>query len=376
MKVFVIGASGAGKTPMATHLAARCGLAHVRASAWARAGFPGMAPSPSASREERAAFVEAITAWSTAELARDPWVSIDHLAVTADLTAPCVVEGVRNPLDFVHLFDPRCDVVIWLTAAAAPAPTAFEGGLAVIDAYLAWQVEAGLRDPAAAPVWRYAVRGYRRGDGDAVAGSTLDDAIDDACARLAERAAPPSSARPAGCRVHAPLDPPLELEVRAEYLFGMDPAREGEFRPCRAFAVSSYPGEAPTFMVRLADGAVFSYLPPTALVDRGQPAWGQDTDLELADLAYADCPDERVVVTRFAELAGEVLALLKHRDRWVRGTYLASIEWWTGNLLLHVVMLASGQLALLPHHKLKFGAGHTAGFEPYRKVRRVWRAAR
>lgn len=71
-----------------------------------------------------------------------------------------------------------------------------------------------------------------------------------------------------------------------------------------------------------------------------------------------------------------MLALLKRRDRWVRGTYLASIEWWTGNLLLHVVMLASGQLALLPHHKLKFGADQPAGFEPYRKVRRAWRAAR
>jgi cytidylate kinase len=121
VKVFVIGASGVGKTPMATHLAARCGLAHVRASAWARAGFPGTAPAPTASLEERAAFVEAITAWSTAELARDPWVSIDHLAVTADLSAPCVVEGVRNPLDFIHLYDPRGDVVIWLTAAAGGA---------------------------------------------------------------------------------------------------------------------------------------------------------------------------------------------------------------------------------------------------------------
>lgn len=368
MKVFVVGTSGVGKTPMATQLAARLGLGHVKASAWARAGYPG----PVAPTADRAAFVAAITAWASAELAADPWVSIDHLACGADLR-DCVVEGIRNPLDFIHLYDPRRDVVIWLTATSGPPPTAFEQGLDVIGAYLEWQARAGLRDPARAPIWRYRVHGFRRGDPDAVGGATLDDAIDDATARLQAYATAPPAARPPGQRVHATLDPPLSLEVRAEYLYGMDPARIGEFVPCRVFAVSSYPGEAPTFQLRLPDGAVFSYLPPTALVDRTQPRWSDAPDLDLRDLAYADCPDERVIVTTFAELAGDVLAYLKHRDQWLPGSYRTSIEWWTGNLVLHLVVLATGHVALLPHHKLKFGAAHGPGFAPYRKVRKLWR---
>ena len=372
MKVFVLGTSGVGKTPMATQLSARLGLAHVKASAWARAGYPGPAVAADADADARAAFVAAITAWATDALAADPWVSIDHLARDADLRA-CVIEGIRNPLDFVHLFDPRKDVVIWLAAAGGPAPTAFERGLDVIAAYLAWQAQAGLRDPARAPTWRYDLRGFRRGAPDAVAGATLDDAIDDAAARLRDHVAPPSAARPLGRRVHAPLDPPLALEVRAEHLYGLDPARVGEFVPCRVFAVSSYPGEAPTFQLRLPDGAVFSYLPPTALVDRAQPRWGDAPELDLRDLAYADCPDERVVVTTFAELGGDVLVYLKHRDRWLPGTYRTSIEWWTGNLVLHVILLATGHVALLPNHKVKFGAGHDPGFAPYRKARKLWR---
>lgn len=373
MKVFVLGRSGTGKTPMAAQLAARLGLAHVRASAWARAGFPGAAPGPTAEAPAKAAFVEAITAWATAELAQDPWVSVDHLAGQAEVQGPCVIEGVRNPLDFVHLYDPRGDVVVWLELEDGPAGTAFERGLDVIDAYLAWQAAAGLRDGTAAPCWRFRLRGFRRADPDATVGHTLDDAIEEVVERLRSRSLVQRPARPVAQRVHASLSPALTLEVRSEYLYGMDPARVGEFTRARVFAVSSYPGEAPTFMLRLEDGAVFSYLPASALVDRDQPGWGREPELDLADLVYANCPDERVVVHRLGELTGEVLAYLKRVDRWQRGTYHATIEWWTGNLVLHVVVLTSGQVALLPHHKLKFGADHKPGFAPYRKMRKLWR---
>ena len=122
------------------------------------------------------------------------------------------------------------------------------------------------------------------------------------------------------------------------------------------------------------DGAVFSYVPPSALVDPAR--LGADADLELADLVYFDCPDEQLVVHRHAALDGEVLAYFKRPDRWVAGRYLFTIEWWTGNHLAHAVALASGQYAVLPHHKLKFGSGHAAGFEPYKKIRKVWKVGR
>ncbi len=40
MKLFVMGTSGTGKTPFATHVAARLAIPHVRASAWVRRLFP------------------------------------------------------------------------------------------------------------------------------------------------------------------------------------------------------------------------------------------------------------------------------------------------------------------------------------------------
>jgi hypothetical protein len=148
----------------------------------------------------------------------------------------------------------------------------------------------------------------------------------------------------------------------------MDPARVGELRPCTAFSISSYPGNAPTFQILLADGAVFSYIPAPALID---PQRAAEPVLELADLVYHDCRSVEICVNRFDALAGRVLCLFKRRDLWLAGTYLFTVDWYTGNDLLHGVALANGQLALLPNHKIKFG-DHPPGFEPYKKIRREW----
>jgi hypothetical protein len=379
MNVFVVGRSRTGKTPMAAHVAKAAGLAHVRASAWARATYdatldPSVLSTPP-TNETRATYIANITAFATSELRNNPWVSVEHLA-SHDLNVPSVIEGIRNPLDFVHAYDPRCDVVIWLEGQQI-APTSFERGLEVIEHYLSYMADAGLSDRATAPVWKFVIRGFRRGDDDAVAGCTLDDAMDQAAHLLAlHLVQTPQAATTAisvTSRVHADLPALAEpLWVRAEFLYGQDPSRIGEFVPCTPISISSYPGEVPTFQVRLTDGAVFSYLPPSALVNTAQPRW-RAVEVGLEDLAYHNCVDEKVVVHVHAGLVGQCMVLLKHANLWIEGVYMFSVEWWTGNQVLHAVLLQNGQLALLPHHKIKFGSDHEPAFKPYRKIRSIWR---
>ena len=169
--------------------------------------------------------------------------------------------------------------------------------------------------------------------------------------------------------MHAQI-PPIRTQVRAEYLYNMDPARVGELRACTAFTVSSYVGSAPTFQILLDDGAVFSYVPPNALVYTPH-AHSRDPVLPLDELVYHDCKSVDIAVQAFAALRGPVLAYFKKRDLWMAGSYLFTIDWYTGNEMLHCVSLANGQYALLPSHKLKFG-DHPPGFEPYKKIRREW----
>lgn len=168
---------------------------------------------------------------------------------------------------------------------------------------------------------------------------------------------------------HADI-PPLKTHVRGEYLFDMDLRHAGEYVPCTAFAVSSYEGSVPTFKILLADGTVFSYVPPSALVDVARR--GNGPELELADLAYHNCPDEDLCVHRFGELAGPVQAFFKRPQVWLAGEYLFTIDWYTGNDLLHLIALENGQYAFLPHHKVKFKDG-ARSFQPYRKMHSEWK---
>jgi len=320
------------------------------ASAWVRARFPGETSG------DRAAVTEALTRFAIAELRRDPDVSFRHLAAGHDLDAPLVVEGMRNPYDFARAFDPRRDWAVFLEHAGNDLPeTAFERGLDVIDAYLVWLEGAGLLD--AGRVRRYRFADHRPG---------LDEAVADLLAALPRPAAEPP-VRPAF--VHAEV-PPLRVHVRKELLFGGDPAYLGQLQPATVFAVSSYPGFAPTFQILVADGAVFSFIPVHGLVD---PTLRAGPELELADLVYHDCKSAEICVHAYAALAGDVLCYFKRRDLWLAGRYLFTVDWHTGNELLHLVALANGQYALLPHHKLKFGSGHAPGFAPYKKVRPEWK---
>ena len=344
MRIFVLGRSKTGKTPFARRTAEALGMKHVGASAWVRERFPGGG-------------VEAMTKFAIEALRQDPNVSVASLRSRVTAGEPCVIEGMRNPYDFTCTFDPRTDHAVFLDLTSGGPPTAFERGLDVIRNYLDWLEGAGLLDAGRVHAYSFAAYGAI---GDATP-NTLEHAIVDFIARMPRAEAP--AITPA--RVHAQI-PVFATNVRAEYLYNMDPQRVGELRPCTVFTVSSYVGNAPTFQILLGDGAVFSYVPPNALVDAQR-----EPVLELGDLVYHDCKSVDIAVSVFEILRGPVLAYFKKRDLWLAGSYKFTIDWYTGNEMLHCVSLVNGQFALLPSHKLKFG-DHPPGFEPYKKIRREW----
>ncbi len=365
MKVYVLGASHTGKTPLARRVAAALDVPCIAASAWVRAKFPALPDG--AADAERAAQVADMTAWAIRELRADP----DRSAAVLRATAPgrCVIEGIRNPYDFVTTFDPRCDLAVLLAhTGSALVPTAFEGGLDVIRGYLAWAEAAGLLAAGRVLDHRYARFGEVGRDEPDTLEHAIVAVIAATTAHAAEQADPPQ-------RVHAAI-PPLPVLIRAEYLYGMDPARAGELVHGRAFSVSSYLGSAPTLNVILGDGAVFSYLPPWALVVEPprvaglQPA-APPLPIDARDLVYHDCKSTLISVHDFPALHGRALAYFKRVDRWVDAEYRFTIDWYAGNEMLHALVLATGQLALLPSHKVKFG-DHPPGFAPYKKLRREW----
>jgi hypothetical protein len=367
MKLFVLGRSRSGKTPFAQQLSSRLNVPIAGASAWVRERF-GKRVDEFPSRD---AFVQAITAFSLDALARDPDASLSYLREHNDLAKPMIVEAMRNPYDFVPSFDYREDLVVFLDKEGNElTPTAFEGGLAIIKSYLDYLRGLGLLH--AEQVRDYPFRRYYRTDpepqGARAPFASLDDCIDDAAGWAASHFAD-SKERVRASLVHSEIAP-IPVRVKQEVLYNDDPSKAGVLVDGKVFAVSSYVGRAPTFQVRIDDdGAVFSYVPPSALWQRTKKADGPE--LELADLVYQNCPAHTFCLHRFEELCGAVLAYFKRRDLWLGGEYLFTMEWYLGNDLVHGIALDQGQLAFLPHHKLKFGKSE-AGFRPYKKMRREW----
>src|SRR5262249_55896973 len=150
MSLFVLGRSRTGKTPFAAQVALALGCPHVMASEWVRKRFPP------ANFPDRQALVDALTRFAVEELKRDPKACVEYIRRHHDLGRFNVIEGVRNPHDFVHLFDPRQDTALFLEHTANDLrPTAFEGGLAVIRSYLDYLREAGMLVGPRLFVYRY-----------------------------------------------------------------------------------------------------------------------------------------------------------------------------------------------------------------------------
>jgi hypothetical protein len=159
MKMFVLGASRTGKTPFARILARALGLQHISlggASEWARRLYPDAVP-----HTDRESFIRAISRFSLEELRHRPTPRVEYIRGHHDLTRPTVLEGIRNPHDFVHLFDPRTDWAIFLEHSQPDQPRdPFEGGLVLIGDYLAYLKETGLQAGGQARVWRYRFAGF------------------------------------------------------------------------------------------------------------------------------------------------------------------------------------------------------------------------
>ncbi len=140
MKIFVIGQSGCGKTPFAENIARLLPFAHITSSAWVRSRFRSRAPD-----ESRDSYIAAITEFSIEVLRNDPLACVSYMQAHHDLTKNCVVEGVRNPLVFFQLFDPRQDIVVFLRYEHNPfQKTAFEEGVDVIAHYIDYAKKIGL----------------------------------------------------------------------------------------------------------------------------------------------------------------------------------------------------------------------------------------
>lgn len=165
--------------------------------------------------------------------------------------------------------------------------------------------------------------------------------------------------------VHASLNP-IKATVLESVLYDMDSTKSAQI-PCLIVGVSSYPGHAVTFQIVVEGDSLFSYIPPHLLQIRspgGHHLWN------LKDLVYHNCPSAEFSVTTLDYLKNKELQIfVKRTATWTKGEYLFTIDWYTGNDVLHCVVLENGQIGFFPQHKMLLTSRQ---LKPYKKLRREW----
>lgn len=139
MSIFVIGRSRSGKSPVAEKLSAILEGTHVPCSRWARESF---ICSPHI--QSRQDWIAAIVAFSLRKRKHNPKVGVDYIRSHFDLRQFCIIDGIRSLDDFIHLFNPARDTVLFLEYQGNfLKPTMFEEGISLIKAHLNLQCRLG-----------------------------------------------------------------------------------------------------------------------------------------------------------------------------------------------------------------------------------------
>lgn len=149
--------------------------------------------------------------------------------------------------------------------------------------------------------------------------------------------------------LHQNLNPIVAM-VKKQYLEDLNTGF-GSYLSGEIIQISSYKGHQPTFTVRLTDGTVFSYLPVAALVTQKISC---DLAVDLAGMTCNTfCPSEDFVTYTLKGLQGLDIHCWDKKKQYLDvGKYLFTIEWHTENELCHLIELDSGQMVLVPNHKM------------------------
>lgn len=110
-RIYIVGPTGSGKSYLGRRLCDALGATLVEGSSWVRALTGRWDHGPEASRY--------LSEVSERELHQDPHVSLRKLIeLTADEGQDYVIAGLRNPVDFIGLWERHQGVSILLTGEA------------------------------------------------------------------------------------------------------------------------------------------------------------------------------------------------------------------------------------------------------------------
>lgn len=172
-------------------------------------------------------------------------------------------------------------------------------------------------------------------------------------------------------QTHCEIEP-IKVFVYTKFFYdGICPDDEEEFTTCDIFAISSYKGSCPTFVVKVRkNGAVFHYIPIQAIVASNLLKAGYQISHRF--LCDYNCLDDYICVNCFQFLKGNCIVFLNNKSLKQNGKYILTIDWPQSNYCLNLIQLENSQFCLVPNYRILFGNNFI--LPKYQKIRSTWRS--
>ena len=139
--IFVLGYTGTGKTTYAVKLAEDNHWNYISGSGWLKK----YSQPTFSSKKERTEFLTDLT---LKELTREPLIASNWIVSQLKQDSMNVIDGIRNPTDFIYLFDSTRDEVVWVINSNISPMNSFEHrGLSIIADHLMFLTEHGIMLP-------------------------------------------------------------------------------------------------------------------------------------------------------------------------------------------------------------------------------------
>ena len=147
---------------------------------------------------------------------------------------------------------------------------------------------------------------------------------------------------------------------------------------CEIIGICAYTWETLTALIKLNDGAVFSYIPFSSLTLKKTKAKTEDAIFHLTpqEAGFVNCPDCELAISYLKNLDIPLTYYSVFTKSWNLGRYILTVDFVRDNELLNLLVdEKTGNLLFIPFHKVKFVAGESLDIrvKQYKKQRDTYR---
>lgn len=164
----------------------------------------------------------------------------------------------------------------------------------------------------------------------------------------------------------------ITAKVRDSFLY-QNEKLEG-YTGCKIFSICTYLNETLTFDIILDNGSIFNYVPMNVIF-KDIPS----EKFELTELVYHNCLSLDISINCMHILTNmHGYAYIKSKKEFRKIlNYICTIDFYTGNEILHLCVLDNNNFVLLPNHKILFYDCEQdislLKFRQYKKVRGIFK---